>query len=142
MNKKGLLIFLLIIISVMGYKFIFQNQVSAGQLAPAPNAAETLQKALGNGKPTFLQFTSENCPACREAAPWIEEIYQTYKNEVNFILADVNKGGSSLAQQLGVMAVPTFVYFDHEGNIVEAFAGYPATGGKKYLEDKFKMLLP
>lgn len=141
LNKKGLIILLIIIIGVFGYKFIFQKSSYEGELVPVENATVALNEAIKNGKPTFVEFTSDSCPACKNAAPWIEEMYQTHKEEVNFILADVDRGGLSLAQQFGVRGVPTFVYFDKTGNIIEAFAGYPPTDSKQYLEDKLKVIL-
>jgi len=141
LNKKGIIILLLIILGVVGFKFILQNKASEGKLVPVENAETALNEALKSGKPTFLEFTSDSCPACRKAKPWIEEFYQTYSQEVNFIIADVNNGGLSLAQQLGVRVVPTFVYFDKTGNYIEDSEGYPAIDSKKYLEDKIKALL-
>jgi len=141
LNKKGIIILLLILLGVLGYKLLVGNKAAEGQLVPAENAVTALDAALKNGKPIFLEFTSDNCPACRKAKPWIEEMYQTYGKDVNFILADVDKGGLALAQRFGVTAVPTFVYFDKGGNIAEAFAGYPPTDSKKFLEDKIKALL-
>jgi len=141
LNKKGIIILIIIVVGIIGYKFMFQDNSFEGELVPAENAATALNEVLKNGKPTFLEFTSDNCPACRKAKPWIEEMYQTYGENVNFVLADVDKGGLALAQRLGVTAVPTFVYYDKDGNIAEAFAGYPPTDSKKYLEDKIKALL-
>jgi len=141
LNKKGIIILLLIILGIVGFKFILQNKAAQGELVPVENAETALSEALKSGKPTFLEFTSDSCPACRTAKPWIEEFYQTYNEEVNFIVADVDKGGLSLAHQLGVRVVPTFVYYDKTGNVAEALEGYPATDSKKFLEDKIKALL-
>lgn len=141
MNKKGLVILLLIVVGVFGYKWFFKTDIYSEGLVPAEDAALALQEVWQKGKPIFLEFTSESCPACRNAQPWIEEMYQNYQDEVIFILADVNKGGQSLAQNFGVLSVPTFIYFDKDGNVVHAFAGYPATQGKEYLEEKLKTIL-
>lgn len=141
MNKKGIIILLMIIIGISSYKFVFQTKGHKGELVPAENATIALNEVLKNGKPTFLEFTSDNCPACRRAKPWIEEMFQAYKGEVNFILADVDKGGLALGQEMGVTAVPTFIYFDKSGEILDAFAGYPPTSSQEYLEDKIKALL-
>ncbi|MDK2822757.1 MAG: thioredoxin 1 [Clostridia bacterium] len=141
MNKKGIIILIIILLGVFGYKFIVRDKAVQGKLVPVENAATALNESLKNGKPTFLEFTSDNCPACRKAKPWIEEFYQKYGKEINFILADVDRGGFTLAQDLGVTAVPTFVYYNKEGKMIDAFAGYPATNSKKYLEEKIKALL-
>ncbi|MGI6227678.1 MAG: TlpA family protein disulfide reductase [Peptococcales bacterium] len=142
MNKKGIVIFLLIIIGIFGYKFVFQGGSYQGELVPVEDAVLALEEALKNGKPTFLEFTSDNCPACRKAKPWIEEFYQIYGRDINFILVDVEKkGGGALGQELGVRAVPTFIYFNKSGNIVNILEGYPVTNSKEYLEEPIRTLL-
>ncbi|MFZ5945013.1 MAG: thioredoxin family protein [Bacillota bacterium] len=141
MNKKGLLVLVIILLSIFGYKVLYADKGFQGELQPAKDAGSALKAALEIKKPVFLEFTSDNCPACKKAKPWIEELYQEYGDEVTFILADVDKGGLSLAQHLGVRAVPTFVFYSKEGEIVDAFEGYPPTNSKEYLEEKIKGLL-
>ncbi|MFZ7102958.1 MAG: thioredoxin family protein [Peptococcaceae bacterium] len=141
MNKKGYVLILIIFLVVAGYKFIYQEKNAARELQPADHAEAALNAALDNEKPTFIEFTSDNCPACRKAKPWIEEMYQDYGDKVNFILVDVDKNGQTLARQMGVTAVPSFIYFDKEAEIIDAFAGYPVTDSKEYLEDKIKAMV-
>ncbi|MGI6227775.1 MAG: thioredoxin family protein [Peptococcales bacterium] len=140
MNKKGVIIFLLII-GIFGYKLVFQGSSYHGELVPVKDAVSALEEALKNDKPTFLEFTSDNCPACRKAKPWIEEFYQTYGRDMNFILVDVEKGGRALGQKLGIRAVPTFFYFNRSGKIVNILEGYPPTNSKEYLEEPIRTLL-
>lgn len=141
MNKNALLLLLVILFGVFGYKFIFQAKTEVGGLVPAKNAMTQLSDAFKNEKPIFLEFYSDNCPACRKAKPWIEDFYQTYGQQINFILADTEKGGLTLARHLGVNAVPTFVLYNSQGKMIDAFAGYPAINGKEFLENKIKGLV-
>lgn len=43
------------------------------------------------GKMVMLQFTASWCPTCRREMPYIEkEIWQTYKNDTNFVLIGID----------------------------------------------------
>lgn len=41
-----------------------------------------------NGKPTFINFWASWCGPCKEEMPYIEEAYNKYKDQVNFLMVN------------------------------------------------------
>src|SRR3990167_1795184 len=94
-----------------GLQFIYVNNVTQ------------LDNVLANakGKPVMLDFYAKWCMACKEMDATTFQNLQVQKTLSNFVLlrADVTDNSvddKALAQQYGVVAPPSFVFFDKTGN--------------------------
>ena len=76
--------------------------------------------------PVMIEFYSEYCEICEEMAPMIAELKKKCgQSVVDIRQVDVfgDKGGN-LARQLGVFAVPTFLFLDGTGREEARLVGY------------------
>ena len=80
-----------------------------------------LKERLGSGKPIVADFTATWCPPCRAIVPELDKLASTHVG-VEFVKIDVDEN-PDLAQQLGVMSVPTLVHFSAEGEEVARSTG-------------------
>ena len=61
--------------------------VSLNEMA---EAAIPLDEALGNNKPTLVEFYANWCTTCQAMAPELEEIRQQYAQNTNFVMLNVD----------------------------------------------------
>jgi thiol-disulfide isomerase/thioredoxin len=104
---------------------------------------------LGNGTPVVLNFWAALCPPCLTEMPWLQAASERYDGEVLLVGVDVgpftglgnNEQGADLLDSLSitypaayavddtalrefeVISMPTTVFFDGEGSIVETHSG-------------------
>jgi thioredoxin len=96
---------------------------------------------------TFAKFSAENgvalvdiwapwCGPCRMVSPIVERLAKKYEGRVGF--AKLNSDDASkTAQQLGVMSIPTLLFYK-EGKLVDRIVGaYP----EDVIEEHLKKLL-
>lgn len=97
------------------------------------------------GKPVTFMFFAQYCPFCRKAAPFLEKVYQQYKNKgLNVIgisiedekqLADafakdynltfpIGYKGSEVAQKYRTRGVPFIFILDRNHKIYNVWPGY------------------
>lgn len=78
-------------------------------------------------KPVFVDFYADWCGPCQMAAPVIDKLGEQYQDKA--VIAKVNiDEESSLAQDHGVMSVPTVVMFKN-GEEVERQTGFAGEQG-------------
>jgi cytochrome c biogenesis protein CcmG/thiol:disulfide interchange protein DsbE len=96
------------------------------------------------GHPTVVNFWASWCPPCKEEAPYLEQVWQEYKDRgVVFLGIDVQDDSddaknfmdrygityrngpdtSNIALDFGMLAVPETFFLDRDGQIVGKFAG-------------------
>ena len=85
-----------------------------------------LKDKLGQGKAVVADFYADWCAPCRAVAPELETLEAKY-GDVEFVKVDVD-ANPALANELGVMGVPTVVHFSPAGDEVARSVGAaPAT---------------
>lgn len=75
----------------------------------------------------MVDFFGEWCPPCRLAGPVIDELVKEYKGKMVVGKVDVDQN-QELAQKLGVMSIPTVIFFK-DGKEVERVVGFPGKAG-------------
>ncbi|GES65061.1 thioredoxin [Aspergillus terreus] len=91
-------------------------------------------KALTSSGPVVVDFFATWCGPCKQIAPHVGKLSETYPN-VRFIQVDVDKV-RSVAQEMQVRAMPTFVLFKDGQQWEKRVVG----GNLKELEDQIKAI--
>ena len=79
------------------------------------------QKVIDSPIPTVVDVGAEWCSPCKMMDPIVDEIKDEYGNQINIVKIDVNKDGD-LANQLGVLSIPTFLFYKN-GEVKQRFTG-------------------
>ncbi len=72
--------------------------------------------------PVLLDFTASWCGPCQQIAPLIDELSSEMDGRAKVYKVDVDNN-SELAQQYGVMSVPTLMLIKN-GNVVNRWVGF------------------
>jgi len=81
-----------------------------------------LEQALSSGKPTLAEFGSSTCIPCKEMKPILEELAKEYEGRLNVVIVEVYEQ-MDLTGQYGIMAIPTQIVFDSEGQEITRHMG-------------------
>ncbi|AEG61357.1 thioredoxin [Desulforamulus ruminis] len=100
------------------------------------NAANFEAEVLKSDVPVLVDFWAAWCGPCRAIAPVIEQLSGEYAGKVKIGKVNVDEN-RDLAQQFGVMSIPTLIFFK-KGEKVEQVIGFT---GKADLEKKLNALL-
>jgi len=87
---------------------------------------------IDSAVPTVVDFWAPWCGPCRQIAPVLEELAETYKGRVN--VAKVNVDHNRLGSEYGIQGIPTLIAFK-DGQIVGRLVGF---GGRKSIVDFFE----
>lgn len=68
-----------------------------------------------------IDFYADWCGPCQALAPTMEELEKEHP-EVEFVRVDIDKE-PEMAEEYGVMSIPTLVFLDKEGKIKEQLIG-------------------
>ncbi|BBN08345.1 hypothetical protein MPTK1_4g10810 [Marchantia polymorpha subsp. ruderalis] len=75
------------------------------------------EEALGNGRPTVVEFYADWCEVCREMAKDVFVVEQEYKDKINFVMLNVdNTKWEGELDEFGVEGIPHFAFLDGKGN--------------------------
>ena len=85
-------------------------------------ASIPLEQALSSGKPTLAEFGSSTCIPCKEMKPILEELAKEYEGKLNVVIVEVYEQ-MDLTRQYGIMAIPTQIVFDSEGQEITRHMG-------------------
>lgn len=108
--------------------------------------AVTLYESFG--KPIVVNFWATWCPPCQSEMPHFDELYKKYGDRVEFMMIDMTDGERDTAESVkqfisdngysfpvyldkymdaatgyGVDSIPTTVFFDSKGNVIEYKVG-------------------
>lgn len=150
--KKGLILGLILSLAITG----IACAKNPGEIAPDftlndVNGNQVTLSKIFSEKPVLLDFWATWCPACREEAPRVQAFYQKYADKVAVIGVDINESKKAItsfieangltypmvvdsgdvAQQYGVVGIPTIVLIDKGGKIL--YFGHSVHDAEKYL---------
>lgn len=67
------------------------------------------QEVFESDIPVVLDFYSDTCMPCKMLSPVLEELGKSYKDKLKICKLNINEN-AQLADEYGVMAVPTLMY--------------------------------
>jgi cytochrome c biogenesis protein CcmG/thiol:disulfide interchange protein DsbE len=134
--------------------FSSNSQADTSQRSPAPSftlpligsSKGTISLADLKGKVVYLDFWATWCPPCRKSFPWMQDIYQRYKDKglavvavsVNARQKDAEKfikehnpnfitafdSGKKTAKTYKLEAMPSSYLIDRQGKIISTHLGF------------------
>lgn len=87
------------------------------------------EEVLKSELPVLADFFAEWCGPCKMIAPAIEEIAKEYSGKLKVVKVDVDNAGST-ASSLGIMSVPTIMFFK-AGKVISQTVGALSKGELK-----------
>ncbi|KAI9037523.1 thioredoxin family protein [Aspergillus affinis] len=121
-----------IVIRLVRSRFFPSKIMAHGKVIEVDNPV--IFKALTSSGPVVVDFFATWCGPCKAVAPVVGKLSETYPN-VRFIQVDVDKV-RSVAQELQVRAMPTFVLFKDGQPLEKRVVG----GNMKELEEGIKSI--
>ena len=79
--------------------------------------------AEGKKLPTLKSLSTPTCPACQQMAKVLDEINQKYAGRLAAEKVDVQEH-PEIAREYKVRYVPTLLFMDSEGKVVQQEVGY------------------
>lgn len=91
------------------------GEEKATEVAVAKNVAT-------DGLPQVIDFNATWCGPCRMFAPTFAKMSEKYEGRITFRSVDVDEN-PDMAAQFGVTSIPTVVYINADGEIVDETVG-------------------
>ena len=91
----------------------FSAPLPAGETDPIPVA----------GMVTMVDLGADRCVPCKMMAPIIAKVQKDYEGRAAIIFLDVWKD-PGLGKKFGIRAIPTQIFYDHEGQEVYRHLGF------------------
>lgn len=85
------------------------------------NGSNFKQEVLESKEPVLVDFWASWCGPCRMVGPLVDELAEEYSGRVKVGKVNVDDE-QSLAQQFGVMSIPTLIVFK-EGQVAQKVIG-------------------
>ncbi|RLE52308.1 MAG: hypothetical protein DRJ33_04075 [Candidatus Methanomethylicota archaeon] len=119
----GLLLIVVMVLSPLYSAFAPKRPGEPGSKAEA--SVPELAEALSSGKPVVIFFASVNCTPCEllYVYTWIPAV-QKYGNQTQFVLLLYSNETHRAFSDYRVYAVPTLIFINKQGIIVERVEGY------------------
>ncbi|MCR5261498.1 MAG: thioredoxin family protein [Candidatus Gastranaerophilales bacterium] len=131
--KNKIIVSLVLVLPLLVY-FILLSFNSNGIAEQTANAKNDL--------PQVIVFSTPMCGECKRMAPVVEQAKQNYKDKINIIkinAVDNKPSTEKLVRQHKIYLVPTIVYLDKQGNVVNRTEGSMSYAEfEKFLKDLTK----
>lgn len=101
---------------------LFLVAALASPLGCGKRESATPEPVVTTGRPLVINFWQPGCPPCRELEPVLARLAEEYEGKVDFIALNVYED-SEKASRYRIMATPTLVFLDHDGNEVSRLLG-------------------
>lgn len=98
-------------------------EIGDSQSSGTDLASTNLGQALTSGKPTLAEFGSNTCVPCKQMKPILENLAAVYEGELNVVIVEVYEQ-MELTQQYSIMAIPTQIIFDENGEEITRHVGF------------------
>jgi thioredoxin 1 len=104
---------------------IYRAQTSITNHVSLPPSLDDLNSAIKNtSKLVVIDSFATWCPPCKAIAPKVEEYSEIYSEGVEFYKVDVDEA-PDVAQELGIRAMPTFIFFKNGEKVDEVMGAVP-----------------
>ena len=103
---------------VLGLGLFFASQVQGDRvsLESLAQRAVPLEVAQANGKPTLIEFYADWCTSCRQMAPTVAELEDSFAGEIDFVMLNVdNTKWLPELTNYRVNGIPHFEFLDGSG---------------------------
>jgi thiol-disulfide isomerase/thioredoxin len=124
--------FLIVLVAVVLSIALFlglRTETGTATLTAIAEDSIPLEVALGNGKPTLMEFYANWCTSCQAMAPDMESLKQQYSDKINFVMLNVDNT-KWLPEILSyrVDGIPHFVFLGKDGqSVAQAIGEQPKT---------------
>jgi thioredoxin 1 len=99
--------------------------------------SENFEQYKNGGQPFVVDLWATWCGPCKMLGPVISELAGDYDGKIVVGKCDVEEN-DEIAAQFGVRNIPTVLFFNKDGELVDKFVG---AAPKDVLDEKFKALL-
>ena len=116
MRVRNLVIVLVAIALSVALFLGLRTEANSVSLSMLDKQSTPLEVALGNGKPTLIEFYANWCTSCQAMAPDMAQMKQQYPDSVNFVMLNVDNS-KWLPEMLKyrVDGIPDFVFLNKDG---------------------------
>ncbi|KKZ14333.1 MAG: hypothetical protein TH68_05150 [Candidatus Synechococcus spongiarum 142] len=104
------------IAAVLAVVVFWTRSLNDQGLEALAQASLPLDEALGNGKPTLVEFYADWCQVCHQMEPTVAQLKQTHRGALDLVLLNVeNPLWEQELDQFQVRGVPTFLFYGPDG---------------------------
>jgi thiol-disulfide isomerase/thioredoxin len=101
-----------------------RTEATGGSLQALAASATPLEVALGNGKPSLMEFYADWCTSCQAMAKDMTELEIEFGDRVNFVMLNVdNSKWLPELLQYRVDGIPHFVFLNQTGEAIASTIG-------------------
>ncbi len=124
MRVRNLVIVLVAIALSVALFLGLRTEANSVSLSMLDKQSTPLEVALGNGKPTLIEFYANWCTSCQAMAPDMAQLKQQYPDSVNFVMLNVDNS-KWLPEMLKyrVDGIPDFVFLNKDGAAIAQTIG-------------------
>ena len=116
---RNLLVAISAIILTTALFFGFQTQQSTTSLDAVAAAAQPIDEALANDKPTTIEFYADWCSSCQSMAADNLSLEKEYSDRMNFVMLNVdNTKWLPEVTKYRVDGIPRFIFLDRENKAI------------------------
>ena len=121
---RNLLIVLAAIALVVSLSLGLRTQTDTSTLTTLAETSTPLEVAIGNGKPTLIEFYANWCTSCQLMAKDMGELKEKYTDKVNFVMLNVdNSKWLPEVERYRVDGIPHFVFLNKNAEAIAQTIG-------------------